>query len=61
MDTDRMQPLLALLEWEEERDRWLRIPEECRERVVRDLARLLIRMAEAEAGNEREEDPDQAS
>ena len=45
MDPDREQSLLALLEWEERRDRWLEVPPESRERVIEELARLMIRMA----------------
>ena len=45
MDADREQSLLALLEWEERRDRWLEVPSASRERVIEELARLMVRIA----------------
>jgi len=52
MDTDRELSLLALLEWEERVDAWLRLPAADRERVVRTLAELMLRQADREMGDE---------
>ena len=41
MDADREASLLSLLDWEEQRDRWLAIPEADRMSRVRNLARLM--------------------
>ena len=52
MDTDRALSLLALLEWEDRLDAWLRVPAADRERLVRTLAELMIRQADREMGDE---------
>ena len=45
MDRERERSLLALLEWEERVERWLRIPPPDREAFVRELAGLMVRQA----------------
>ncbi|MDE0125866.1 MAG: hypothetical protein OXN97_14935 [Bryobacterales bacterium] len=52
MDTDRELSLLALLEWEDRVDAWLRLPAADREMVVRTLAELMVRQADREVGDE---------
>ena len=56
MDAQQEQSLLALLEWEERRDRWLAVPEADRVRLVETLARVMIRIADRGVGNEHSED-----
>ncbi|MDE2914199.1 MAG: hypothetical protein OXL68_14885 [Paracoccaceae bacterium] len=48
MDTEREQSLLALLEWEDRVEAWLRIPSPDREALVRELAGLMVRQADRE-------------
>ena len=45
-EADRKLALIALMEWEDRRDRWLSIPALDRDRFVRELARLMVRMEE---------------
>ena len=45
MDRERERSLLALLEWEERVERWLRIPAPDREAFVQELAGLMVRQA----------------
>ena len=45
MDRERERSLLALLEWEERVERWLRIPTPDREAFVQELAGLMVRQA----------------
>lgn len=47
-------PLLALLEWQDRTDRWLRFPETARAALVSELARLMTRVASEESGDERQ-------
>ena len=61
MDADREESLLFLLEWEEQRDRWLGLPEADRIVLVRNLARLMVQMAEAGTSDEYGEDQGTAS
>ena len=46
MDKGRERSLLALLEWEERVEAWLRIPAPDREALVRKLAQLMVRQAD---------------
>lgn len=46
MDRERERSLLALLEWEERVEAWLRIPSPDRETLVRELAGLMVRQAD---------------
>ena len=46
MDKERERSLLALLEWEERVEAWLRIPTPDREALVRKLAELMVRQAD---------------
>ena len=46
MDKERELSLLALLEWEERVEAWLRIPSPDRETLVRELAGLMVRQAD---------------
>ena len=46
MDREREQSLLALLEWEERVEAWLRLPPLDRETLVRELAGLMVRQAD---------------
>ena len=46
MEADRELALIALMEWEDRWDRWLSIPALDRDRFVRELARLMVRMGE---------------
>ena len=46
MDRERERSLLALLEWEERMEAWLRIPPLDRETLVRELAGLMVRQAD---------------
>ena len=46
MDKERERSLLALLEWEERVEAWLRIPAPDREVLVRKLAELMVRQAD---------------
>ena len=46
MDRERERSLLALLEWEERVQAWLRIPPPDRETLVRELAGLMVRQAD---------------
>ena len=48
MDVGQQQSLLALLEWEERLDWWLEVSAESREHLVRELARLMVRVAAGE-------------
>ena len=52
MEVERELTLLSLLEWEEQQERWLSVLEADRMVVVQELARLMVRMAEAEASDE---------
>ena len=45
MDRERELSLLALLEWEERVERWLRLPAPDREAFVREMAGLMVRQA----------------
>ena len=56
MESDRELALLALMEWEDRRDRWLAIPARERVRFVQELARLMVRMADGETADEPGED-----
>ena len=56
MDAQQEQSLLALLEWEERRDRWLAVPAPDRMRLIESLAQVLIRIADRGADDERGED-----
>lgn len=54
--------LLALLEWQDRTDRWMRFPEADRAALVSELARLMVRVATGESEDERQrEDQRQAS
>ena len=55
---DRELPLLA---WEERWHRWRSVPEPDRAQLVRELARVMIRMAAGERTDERGEDCSDAS
>ena len=57
----RELPLLTVLAWEERWDRWNAVPQESRRRLVRELARVMIRLADAESRNEHDEDCSPAS
>ena len=46
MDKERERSLLALLEWEERVQAWLRIPPLDRETLVKELAGLMVRQAD---------------
>lgn len=46
MDKERERSLLALLEWEDRVEAWLRIPAPDREALVRELAGLMVRQAD---------------
>ena len=46
MDRERERSLLALVEWEERVEAWLRIPPLDRETLVRELAGLMVRQAD---------------
>ena len=53
MDGERERSLLALLEWEERVERWLRIPTPDREAFVQELAGLMVRQARPGGSDER--------
>ena len=53
MDEDRERSLLALLEWEERVEAWLRIPAPDREELVERLAGLMVRLADGGRTDER--------
>ena len=57
----RELPLLTALAWEERWDRWHAVPQENRHRLVRELARVMIRLADAESRHEHDEDCSPAS
>ena len=61
MPEDRELALLALLAWEERWHRWRSVPEPDRAQLVRELARVMIRMAAGERTDERREDCSDAS
>ena len=46
MDRERERSLLALVEWEERVQAWLRIPPLDRETLVKELAGLMVRQAD---------------
>ena len=46
MDRERERSLLALVEWEERVQAWLRVPPLDRETLVRELAGLMVRQAD---------------
>lgn len=46
--------LLALLEWQDRTDRWMRFPEADRAALVSELARLMVRVATGESDDERQ-------
>lgn len=52
METDRELSLLALVEWEERLEAWLRIPAADREKLVRTLAELMVRQADRKMRDE---------
>ena len=54
-------PLLTVLAWEERWERWHAVPPDRRQRLVRELARVMIRLADAESRNEHDEDCGPAS
>ena len=54
-------PLLALLAWEERWQRWRAVPQERRQLPVRELARAMVRLADAESRHEHDEDRSPAS
>ena len=58
-----MEPaLVALLEWQDRTERWMRFPEADRAALVSELARLMVRVAAEERLHERQrEDRPQAS
>ena len=53
MEEDRERSLLALLEWEERVEAWLRIPAPDREELVERLAGLMVRLADGGRTDER--------
>ena len=57
----RELPLLTVLAWEERWERWYAVPPDSRQRLVRELARVMIRLADAESRHEHDEDRDPAS
>ena len=57
----RELPLLTVLEWEERWAHWHAVPQESRHRLVRELARVMIRLADAESRHEHDEDCSPAS
>ena len=57
----RELPLLAVLAWEARWDRWYAVPPASRERLVRELARVMVRLADAESRDEHGEDCASAS
>ena len=61
MTQDQELPLLALLEWEERWHRWHSVPEPDRARLVRELARVMVRMVDGERTDERGQDCGDAS
>ena len=54
-------PLLAVLAWEERWDLWHAVPQERRRLLVRELARVMIRLTDEERGHEHVEDRGPAS
>lgn len=46
--------LLALLEWQDRTERWMRFPEPARTALVSELARLMVRVAREERADERQ-------
>ena len=46
MERERERSLLALVEWEERVQAWLRVPPLDRETLVRELAGLMVRQAD---------------
>jgi hypothetical protein len=60
-EEQRELPLLTVLAWEARWDRWNAVPQESRRRLVRELARVMIRLADAESRNEHDEDRSPAS
>ncbi len=52
MDAEQELALIALMEWEERRDRWLAFPGPDRDRVVQGLADLMVRIADREAADD---------
>ena len=57
----RELPLMTVLAWEERWERWHAVPQESRHRLVGELARVMIRLADAESRNEYDEDCSPAS
>ena len=57
----RELPFLTVLAWEGRWERWYAVPPDSRQRLVRELARVMIRLADAESRNEHDEDCDPAS
>ena len=55
MEEDRTLSLLALLEWEERWERWNKVRAADRARLVRELARVMMRMGAREGDDERDE------
>ena len=49
---DRQLTLLGLLAWEERTERWLSYPQDAREAVTQELARLIVRVAVEESRDE---------
>ena len=58
MDRERERSLLALLEWEERVEAWLRIPPLDRETLVRELAGLMVRQADRQGRSDERVDAD---
>ncbi len=54
-------PLLAILAWEERWDHWRAVPQERRQLLVRELARVMVRLTDAERRHEHDEDRGPAS
>lgn len=56
MTEERLElPLLAMLAWQERWDRWHAAPQENRQLLVRELARVMVRLADAESRHEHDE------
>ena len=49
---DRQLTLLGLLAWEERTEQWLSFPQDAREAVTQELARLIVRVAVEESRDE---------
>ena len=60
-EEQRELPLLTVLAWEARWERWNAVPQESRQRLVRELARVMIQLADAESRNERDQDCSPAS